>query len=441
MAHPNVVSGRRWRYVVLGNWALVDQALSSGTNFLLALLVVRSVSAADFGAFSIVALLYVIGLGISRALTAEPLTIRFGRAADPIRERAPGCFGLALGVGIAFGGCCLAAAAATSGTLQSVLIVLGLTLPLLVVQDAGRTICFAMNLPRRAAANDALWALLQLPLVVAVLVEDDAPTWHYVVAWLVPGAFAGLFMLYQLHVRPSIQQAGAWFTDNRRLAIPLVWNYFLTAAPPYLLFALTPLVASLYELGIARAAYLPYGLFGVVFQSAWLVLLPAASRRSHDEINRLAVWSSAGLGAVALLWSAIVVLAIPDALGEALFGSTWADASGPRVAFGVALVAQALGIGPLVALRALEAPKSLVHVRLVTSPLLLVGGLVLAAEFGAIGVALAVAFGDVSTTLLSWGVLARLRRHLDAAPGRDEEPALPAGSGAALALQHETVVC
>jgi hypothetical protein len=412
MGQRPVRTGRRRRYLTFGKWALIDQGLSSGTNFLLAILVVRSVSTADFGAFSLVALLYVVSLGATRAVTTEPLAIRFGRAVDAIRERTPNCLGLALALGAVGGAACVLAAAATGGTLRSVLLILGFTLPLLVVQDAGRVICFAMGMPRRAAANDALWALIELPVVAAVVVQDDPPTSWYVAAWLVPGALAGIFMLYQLAMRPLVRHAGDWFAESRSLGVPLLWNYGLTTAPPYLLFALTPLVSSLSDLGLAKAAYLPYGVFGVVFQSAWLVLVPAAARRTGTEMARLATWSSAALGGLALAWSTILILAVPAALGVTVFGTTWNETGDLRLVFGAALTAQAAGVGPMVGLRGLEAPKLLVRVRLATSPLMVVGGLVLTIHFGAIGLALAILFGDLSTSLLSWVFFRRASRGL-----------------------------
>ena len=371
-SRATVTRGRH--YVTVGTWAIIDQALASGSNFLLAILVVRSVSPADFGAFSIAVLIYVLSVGVSRALTTEPLAIRFGRAVNPIMAQAPRCLGLALCLGTLVGAACVVAALSTGGTLQSVLLVLGVTFPLLIMQDAGRVACFALGRPRRAAANDAVWALVQLPLVAVVMVQSDAETWHYVAAWLVPGAIAGALMLVQLRVLPSLRGARAWFADTRKLAIPLVWNYGLTTAPAYLLYALMPIVASLYELGMARSAYLPYGFFGVVFQSAWLVLIPAASRRSSAHIARLAAWSSAGLGALALFWSIVLAVAVPAQLGVTLFGESWNDTSAIRLIFAAAVVAQAIGVGPLVALRALEAPKLLVYVRLVTAPLMLAVG-------------------------------------------------------------------
>ena len=74
-----------------------------------------------------------------------------------------------------------------------------------------------------------------------------------------------------LRVLPSLRGAGAWFADTRKLAIPLVWNYGLTVAPAYLLFALTPIVASLYELGVAG------------FVLSWELVLLGYDRRAEDS--------------------------------------------------------------------------------------------------------------------------------------------------------------
>ncbi|WP_197378837.1 MATE family efflux transporter [Mycolicibacterium mengxianglii] len=402
---------RRGRhYVTAGTWAIIDQALSSGSNFLLAIIVVRSVSPEDFGAFSIGVVIYVLTIGVCRALTTEPLAIRFGRATGPIMAEAPRCLGLALWLGSLIGTGCVVAAFAAGGNIQSVLLVLGLSLPLLIMQDACRVTCFALDRPRLAATNDAVWALSMVPFVILAMNWPGAQTWHYVAAWLIPGAAAGVLLLAQLHVVPSLRGARGWFVNTRTLGMPLVWNYGLMVAPAYLLFALMPLVSSLFELGMARAAYLPYGFFGVIFQGVWLVLLPAASRRSNAHLARLAVWSSTGLGALALLWASVLAFAIPPWLGVALFGESWTEAASIRLIFAGALVAQALGVGPLIALRVLEAPKLLVYVRLVTAPLMIFAGLLLSSTQGATGLAAAIMFGDVSATLLSWIVFQRIRR-------------------------------
>ena len=61
-------------------WGVGDQALSSVTNFAVAVVVARNVSTAEFGAFTLAFAAYLIILTISRAVTTEPLTIRYSTA-------------------------------------------------------------------------------------------------------------------------------------------------------------------------------------------------------------------------------------------------------------------------------------------------------------------------------------------------------------------------
>jgi hypothetical protein len=64
-------------------WGLADQALSSLTNFALAVLVARAVSTSALGAFGLSFTTYTITLGATRALCSEPLTVRY--SATPVR--------------------------------------------------------------------------------------------------------------------------------------------------------------------------------------------------------------------------------------------------------------------------------------------------------------------------------------------------------------------
>jgi hypothetical protein len=225
-----------------------------------------------------------------------------------------------------------------------------------------------------------------------------------------------MYVLWQLRLVPTPTRARQWLREQSDLGVPLFWNYVLMTTPPYLLFALTPLVATLGELGIARAAYVPFSPFGILIQSSWLLLLPAASRRSPREIARLAFWSSAALGALAFVWSLAMAFGIPHSVGVSLIGDSWAQTDTSRILFGCALTAQAFGIGPLIAMRAIERPQDLVRVRMISAPLVLGGGLVLAAYTGAVGVAFGIALGDVITTLLSWHIARRRFRGAVAEP-------------------------
>ena len=118
-------------------WGLADQALSSMTNFALAILVARSVSTAALGAFGLAFTTYTIKLGATRALCQEPLTVRYSATDEPEwRDGTAAATGVALVLGVLAGIVCVGAAFLFSGALRPSLIVLGIGMPGLIVQDA-----------------------------------------------------------------------------------------------------------------------------------------------------------------------------------------------------------------------------------------------------------------------------------------------------------------
>ncbi len=58
-------------------WGLGDQMVSSLTNVALTIMVARSVSADEFGTFSLLLATYLVCVTLVRGLTSEPLLVRF----------------------------------------------------------------------------------------------------------------------------------------------------------------------------------------------------------------------------------------------------------------------------------------------------------------------------------------------------------------------------
>jgi O-antigen/teichoic acid export membrane protein len=382
-----------------GSWGLMDQATSSGTNFLLSVVVASSVSAEDFGAFSFVTVLYLVAVGLWRSLNAEPFMIRY--SARP--EQLPGAAGRSLGstwlAGVVGGVGCILAAELVPTPYQGPLQVLGVALPFLLVQDSARVVSFTMFRAVVAFINDAVWAVLLIValVVLAILGGPHAP-WLYLAAWAGTGAVAGLLILRQLRIVLDLGVASPDMRENFRLGVPLLANFLLTSAPPYLLFLITPAIAGLAELGLVRAAFVPFGPFGVLLQGMQLVALPWFMRLARpSDVARLSRHLSLGLAAVAALWGVLVAVVMPTALGTWLIGDLWEPTQSLRVLFAFAFVLDALSVGPLLALRALQAPRRLVWVRLLAGPPTLVLGLVLLPILGAEGVAMALIFGHVVT--------------------------------------------
>lgn len=416
------------------HWGLADQALSTGTNFLLSFMVVRSVSAADFGAFSLAYVLFMLAVGAVRATGGDVLTIAHlneeGGFLPATRHNATH----ALGLGALFGAGGLVAATWAGGSLRPTLVVLSFALPLLLLQDALRSTFFALSRPAQATLNDALWTLLQFGALTPVLfLGQHWPVWAFLAAWAGGGSVAALVGLAQARLLPARVAPHRWLVTHRHLAAPLLANFLLSQLPAHLLYVLMPLVADLTELGVVRAAYVFFGPLGVVFGGAAMLALPEAVRsREIPGVRRMAARLSLGLAAVGLAWGALVLL-LPDAVGRLLIGDIWDATLLPRLLLAGSLVAQGAYVGAWAALNALRLPTRMMRVWLVAGPFTLLAGLGLSWAFGAPGAAAGFLLGYTLSTVLAWLQVPRV-----ALPDPGTRPAddagvgvtAPAGSGA-----------
>ena len=153
---------------------MADQALSSLTNFGLAVGVANQVGTTDFGAFSIAFAVYLVALTISRAVSTDPLLIRYSaRDTHAWRVGTARATGMALVVGVGAGGIAILAGVIVGGSLGAALVVLGIGLPALLVQDAWRYAFFATKRGRAAFLNDLAWTIA---LVVGFLRDPRSAT-------------------------------------------------------------------------------------------------------------------------------------------------------------------------------------------------------------------------------------------------------------------------
>src|SRR5262245_19170305 len=137
-------------------WGVADQLLSSATNFLLGVLVARTVSARDLGAFSVAYATFTFSLGAVRAIAAELLAVRHSAlGAGGWHEGVRGSTGTALMVGILVGLGCLIAGPNIGGRFGSVFTIVGVSLPFLLVQDVSRFALVGRGRGGAAFLNDA----------------------------------------------------------------------------------------------------------------------------------------------------------------------------------------------------------------------------------------------------------------------------------------------
>jgi len=412
-------------------WGIADQALSSLTNFALGILVARAVSPAGFGVFTIVFATYTIALGLSRAIASEPLLVRYSASPSSMwRQGTRLASGAALLVGLGLGLCCIMAGWVTRGALCGPLVILGLTLPGLLLQDCWRYAFLARGSPISACVNDLVWALALFP--VLVLLQRGQPSVTLLtLAWGAGGTAAALFGIHQAHVVPGLRQTFTWLRDQRDLFPRFLGEFALSAGAGQLTVYGLAALAGLAALGVFRAGYILFGPVQMLIMGVGWVAIPELVRTLQSSTRRL-LWAttslSLGLAGAALAWGTIVLL-LPSSLGVSLLRAMWVPAHHLSVALTVSWVAGGLIAGAAAALRALAAAKSSLGARLIGSPLGVVGGLFGATINGAGGAAWGLALAGWIEALVWWRQLTR------ALPDRDSLlPAEASASGRAPVL-------
>ena len=120
-------------------WGVADQALSSLTNFALAVTVAHESAPQGFGLFALLFAAYCVVLGVCRAICCEPLTVRFSDTSSGVwRRGASLATGSALLIGLMSSIVCVAAGVCSGPRYGGMIVVFGLAIPALLLQDTWR---------------------------------------------------------------------------------------------------------------------------------------------------------------------------------------------------------------------------------------------------------------------------------------------------------------
>lgn len=385
-------------------WTLGDQVLSSGTNAALSIVIARSVDASGFGAFSVAFVAFSFLIGLSRATVTDPLIVRFSSAGADLAHAGRRAAGTALVLGAVAGLVSGAAALLLGGQVGAALLGLSFVLPGLLVQDAWRQLFFAAGRPRAATVNDAVWAASQVVLIGGVLVLDRTSVFALTVAWGAAASVAALAGALQAGGAPHPRASWAWLREHRDLNVHLAAGYALNMGAVHVTMALVGVIGGLTAVGALRAAQVLLGPLQVLFAGATSFALPLLSRRAAQDVpgvRRPALLVSA-LAAMAATGWLVVLLLLPDALGQQLLGDSWDTARQVLPAVGAMMVLIAGVTGATLALKALSIGGRLLTATLVQAPLILVLGCTGAYLDGARGAALGLAVAHVGGFAVQW---------------------------------------
>ena len=387
---PSAVLWRLLNQVRRLGWGVADQAVSSVTNAVMVLYVAHTVrDAAAFGAFSLAYVTYSFALNASRGLTSDPLVVRFSYT-DPQtwRRAVASCTGTATVAGLAVGACVLAVAALLGRTAGSAFVGLGLTLPVLLLQDSWRFAFFAIGRGSQAFLNDLIWAVALIPALILLRAAHTRNVFWFMFAWGAAAGVAAVAGLVQARVTPRPSGSWGWLSRHRDLGL----RYFAENLSNSLSGQLRTYglggIAGLAAVGYVQAAGTLMGPVLVLVMGMSIVGIPEAARilhRSVQHLRRFCVLLSGGLAVVAVAWGAVLLVALPRGLGTLLVGPIWRPMYPVILPYAFALTAVCIWCGATAGLHALGAARRSLRAMVLASTASLAGGLLGALEGGAVG--------------------------------------------------------
>jgi O-antigen/teichoic acid export membrane protein len=387
-------------------WGLVDQAVSSLTNFAVVILAVRTVAPAQFGAFSLAYVTYGFVLSASRGLVTAPLQVRFSATDLPTWRRAVAqCTGTAMVAGLIGGIAALMAALVLHGTARAAFVALGLMLPGLLLQDSWRFAFFALGRGSQAFLNDTIWALALVPALGLLRMTRHQEVFWFILSWGAAAAVAAIAGSWQTGVVPRLSHAWEWVARHRDLGLRyLVESMSINGATQLRTYAVG-IIVGLTAIGYLQAANTLMGPFMVIYLGMTLVTVPEAVRamkRSPRHLWLFCILAGVGLALMCLSWGVMLLMALPRGLGGWLLGPIWRPAYPLVLPLTLSIMAGCIDSGATSGLHALAAARRSLRAGLIASAIYLICTVVGTIVAGVLGTVWGLAAGTWIGVLVWW---------------------------------------
>lgn len=305
---------------------LLDQGVSSASNFLFLLVIARSASTSALGAFVLAFSFFTFALTVSRSCLGIPLSTDLNKLSGDGEREFVGrtmavalVFGAMIGVGILV----FVAAFPMEDSLGKAMLTIAAFSPLLVAQDIGRYVNIGNGMPGRALVSDLIWLTAVLANWAWSLHTGTLSPGVGVVWWVSGGLLAGLYLVPSLRV-PAFSGTWTWFRRDARRR-HLVWDAVLGAGTPMVIVAMIAAIVSTVAVGDIRGAGILVTPMNVLVAAVVTGTVAEASRLSWSNARRLIMAVTAVLVAFSLAWAALL-LALPRTIGVQLLGETWDSA-------------------------------------------------------------------------------------------------------------------
>jgi hypothetical protein len=384
-------------------WMIADQVLSSGTNLLLLILVLRASSGPVFGAFSAALIVQGLLLACSRAMICEVLLLRVRVNPQNARSDRSRALSLVLGSSVVVALIMVSVGAFLREPLQGFFLAMAAAVPFVHLQDLQRYLAFARAQARTAVGLDLGWLITQVGVSAIVLSTTRDPV-YLVLSWAAGAAISAIAGLLVSRWKPVWYGIGDLVQQERGRSATFLGDFALSTGVAQVAYLCLPAVLTLAGFGLLRFALAVTSPLTNLLAVVRIVTLSYFGRL-HSP-NRLTWRVLMGVGACnasATIAFVGVLLLIPAHTGMIILGPLWLQARPLVVLAAIAEAVRVAGFPAIDFLKAFAAGPALLITRagigLITATGLLVGGAI-AGPRGAL-----IALGLANLLALVWWLL------------------------------------
>lgn len=402
-------AGTLRRRLSLGSWAVADQALFAGANFILNIAMARWLNPATYGALAVgLAVLFLLG-SMHVALLGEPLLV-FG--AGKFAERRGAYLGsVFLGHWIVAGAVlilmvCAGAIfmAAGSRQLGIALLGLGVSSPLILLLWLARRACYFIGAPGRAAAAGFVYLVLMVALLACLRAFEMVSLASALMVVGICSGISGAALAWAMRSsaapadRTFLREVAAEHIAYGRWSATTNLVIFLSAQ------AIIVLVAAMLDLeasGQLRAILNLITPMHLVIAALVTLLVPLLSRAQVDAARAAMLRSMLLLAGGAAAYALLLGL-LQSPLLRLLYGEQYEPAPHLVWLLAATLLPAAIADVCAAALRARQRPDLVFRGYAVAAAITIVGGVVLTLWLDLTGAVVAMTMSSIASAVLLW---------------------------------------
>lgn len=386
----------------------IDQGISGVSSLLLLIGAAHALSPADFGRFTLVFFAWAFTQGaVVRSMVASTVVVH----PEDAEERPRAVLGATILLSVASGLLCVIAGAAcwwAGSNLGPPLVLVGVLMPILGVQDAGRYISVAESKPGRAIILDTIWLVLMVAALAGVVLTDQVTLMWLVAAWAGTGAVSGIWAF----VQHGVPRARELSLDWLRLRWHFSWRSLVasssSSAVALIGSSLLAVVSGPLAVAAVRVALLLERPSTTVQTAVATSAAVDIAREKPDNAGlmwhqRRALLASIAIAAI----NFVVLLVIPNSLGELVLGNVWELVDPLRVVIGVHIATLAAQSGIRAALLGRHRIHAVMLVDIIGTALAIIGLVIGAVVADAEGAMWGAVIGQAITAVIWWGTLLR----------------------------------